>query len=181
MGQCCSNTGQETKSANSNDLPLSSRLSLDIFSNDKNKNKLKKVKKDKSEHKHHPLPDHQSSGSQQTTPNNDEPVEFLNDYAPNTSNRKKKEDISTNQESIEESIDLSRFHEEVIEFIEFWHSHFEIISKDSIHQFLVTRIHSKVRGMFLMHYAHFRINIVYIFVVFCVDRTIRPIPSRRRG
>lgn len=140
MGQCCQ--GAKLDGGTNTDGSPRKKLSLGSFKSSSNKSKRSKSKSDKSHSpKHHPLPDHQSSGSQ--TPNN-----------PNTNatfgNPSSNYDDNINDDEYDEDdeeIDLSVFQEDVVDFIEFWHQHFENLSKESIHNALVRRVHNKVQGI----------------------------------
>ena len=112
--------------------------------------------------KHRPLHDQQSSGSQSTIKNTD--TIFGQQTLDNTSNNVLNEDDS---EEDQEVIDLSIFQEDVIEFIEFWHHHYETLSKDNIHNALVRRIHSKLKGICNLHNTRnfaFYIYMAYIYI-----------------
>ena len=152
MGQCCNAAPVDTNT----DGSPKKKLTLDVFSKSTSNKKLKSDKHS-PKHPHHPLPEHQSSGSQSTPKhhdktifgNNDPTHTHLNDNQYNNQYQNNDHDDDDDEE-----IDLSLFQEDVAEFIEFWHQHFATLSKESIHNALVRRVHNKVKGIYSLKYIH---------------------------
>ena len=152
MGQCCQ--GAKLDGGTNTDGSPRKKLSLAAFTKStSNKSKRGKSKSDKTHSpKHHPLPDHQSSGSQ--TPNNPNNIATFGQPSNNYHDNLNEDEYDEE----DEEIDLSAFQEEVVDFIEFWHHHFEYLSKESIHNALVRRVHNKVKGISYTIYFPFMRN-----------------------
>ena len=155
MGQCCIQQPADAVDSNGDDKK-SKKLSLT------------RTKREQQEPKHHRIPDTQSSGSQ--SPKEDGVRATFEDKKESNA----KLSILNDEDEFEEDeeIDLSQFQEDVAEFIEFWHHHFQTLTKESIHNALVRRVHNKVKGEYnlplsIQHYnAQFRIA----FQLLCYKR-----------